>query len=517
VGWQDRAVPATSRLTLAELVSQHARSWPGGRAVADGDVHLTWSALDDRAARLASALAGLGVAPGDRVLWLGQNSFRIQELLVACARMGAFLCPANWRGTAEEQAFAIDDLRPRVVVWQHEEVGEVGTAARARAAHDDAMWIAHDAGEYEALIEAAEPGAIVDEVGPDDPLLLVYTAAFAGRPHAAMLSHRALIAQGMLLADYTGAGPDDVYLCSGPLFHVGTFMFALAALVTGGTNVFVRRNDGEAICRAIAAEGCTGGYIVGPMIDGVVEANREGRFDLSTFRGHRGHPEFDAMVQPDRSRWGRRAGGWGQTELVGMATFTLLAPDGIGVHGRPSPLLAVRVVGPDGDDLPVGETGELVARGVTVMNGYWDRPEENARRSVGGWHHTGDLGRYEVDGTLTFVGPAGRMLKTGAENVYPAEVEACLRGHPAVIDAAVIGIPDPTWVQSVMAVIVVRDPITADEVVEHCRTHLASYKKPRTVEFVDALPHLPTGPVDYDALDQRFGGGNYPGGTTPSV
>ncbi len=449
-------------------------------------------------------------------MWLGQGSFRMFELLVACARIGAGLCAANWRGTAEEQAFVLDDLDPAVVVWQHEEVGEVAEAARALATGTP-TWVAHDDGGYEDLVAGAEPGAVDPEVDTGDPLLFVYTAAFAGRPNAAMLSHRALIAQGLLFADYTAVGPDDTYLCSGPLFHIGTLMFALATFVTGGTTVFVRRNDGEAICRAIEAEGCTGGYLVGPMVDGVAEANRDGRFDLSTFRGYRGHAEFDAMVQPDRSRWGRRAGGYGQTELTGMATFTLLAPDGAGAHGRPSPLLAVRVVGPDDEEVPTGETGELVARGVTVMNGYWNRPDENARRSAGGWHHTGDLGRYEADGTLTFVGPAGRMLKTGAENVYPAEVEACLRAHPEVADAAVIGVPDPAWVQQVVAVVVVPGEIDIDSVIDHCRAHLASYKKPRRVEVVDALPRLPSGAVDYDALDQRFGGGNYPGGTTRSV
>lgn len=458
------------------------------------------------------------MGPGERVLWLGQNSFRIEELLVACARLGAILCPANWRGTADELAFVIDDLAPAVVVWQEAEIGPAVAAARSTARHRAATWVQHDAGEYEALVAGGAPAAD-PRVDAADALLAVYTAAFAGRPNAALLSHRALIAQGLLLADYTEVGPDDAYLCSGPLFHVGTFMFALASMVTAGANVFVPRNDGEAICRAIAAERCTGGYVVGPMVDGVAEANADGRWDLSSFRGHRGHPGFDAMVQPDRSRWGRRAGGYGQTELVGMATFTLLAPDGVGAHGRPSPLVAIRVVDPEGRDVAVGETGELVARGTTVMNGYWNRPEENARRRRDGWHHTGDLGRYEADGTLTFVGPAARMLKTGAENVYPAEVEACLRSHPGVADAAVIGVPDDRWVQRVTAIVARAGGADVDpeEVVRHCREHLASYKTPRTVELVDALPRLPTGAVDYDALDAAFGGGNYPGGTTRSV
>jgi long-chain acyl-CoA synthetase len=204
---------------------------------------------------------------------------------------------------------------------------------------------------------------------------------------------------------------------------------------------------------------------------------------------------------------------------MGMATFNLLAPDGIGTHGRPSPLVDLRVVDPDDREVARGETGEIVVRGTTVMCGYWNRPEVNARRSRQGWHHTNDLGRYEADGSFTFVGPKARMLKSAAENIYPVEVENCLKTHPAVADCAVIGVPDPRWVQSVKAIVVRRDggeTVTVDELIEHCRSRIASYKKPKSVEFVDALPRKGFA-VDYDALDARFGGGGYPGGTTRSV
>jgi long-chain acyl-CoA synthetase len=178
----------------------------------------------------------------------------------------------------------------------------------------------------------------------------------------------------------------------------------------------------------------------------------------------------------------------------------------------------VRIVDPDNHVVPVGETGEIVARGPTVMNGYWNRPEENARRQRNGWHHTNDLGRRETDGTITFIGPATRMIKSAAENIYPAEVEGAIAKHPAVAECAVIGVPDEQWTQSVKAVVVLKDGATtdADEIIEHCRTHIASYKKPRTVEFVEKLPRQGFA-VDYDALDAQFGGGGYPGGRNRSA
>jgi long-chain acyl-CoA synthetase len=348
--------------------------------------------------------------------------------------------------------------------------------------------------------------------------LFIYTAAFAGRPNAAMLSNRALIAQASLMAPWSGIDDSYVFLNSGPLFHIGTFMPNLATFVAGGTNVFVRRSEGDVLCATIEREHCTGGFVLGPMVEAVVAANTDRRYDLSSFRGLRGNADFDAMVQPDHSEWGRRAGGYGQSEVMGMATFNLLAPAAIGTHGRPSPLVQLRVVGPDDDELPAGEVGEITLRGLTVMNGYWNRDELNAQRSRGGWHHTNDLGRFETDGSFSFIGPKTRMLKSAAENIYPTEVEGALRTHPAVADAAIIGVPDDRWVQRVKAIVVLHEgaTVTPEALIEHCRSCIASYKKPSEVEFIDALPRDGFA-VDYAELDRRFGGGGYPGGTTRSA
>jgi long-chain acyl-CoA synthetase len=511
---------STQRRSLADVLRSHARARPDALAFVDSDVRLTWREADDRVDRVAHALRAAGMEEGDRVLWLGQNSFRLQELLLACCKIGAMFCPANWRQQPAELAFLIDDLAPKVVVWQHEEVGATVEAGRADAADTSARWIAHDTGEYEAWV-AEIPRSVPDpdgDVGHAFPLLLIYTAAFEGRPNAAMLSSRALIAQGLLMAPWSGIDASYVFLNSGPLFHIGTFMPNLSTFVSGGTNVFLRRSDGEALCTAIERDRCTGGFVIGPMVDAIVAANTDGRHDLSSFRGKRGNPAFDAWVQRDESAWGRHAGGYGQTEVMGMATFNLLGPDGVGTHGRPSPLVDVRVVDADEHEVRPGTVGEIVVRGLTVMCGYWNRPELSAQRARNGWHHTNDLGRFEADGTFTFVGPKSRMLKSAAENIYPVEVENCLKEHAAVADCAVIGVPDDRWVQAVKAIVVLREGVhaTDDELIAHCKERIASYKKPRYVEFADTIPRRGFAP-DYDALDERYGGGGYPGGTTRSV
>jgi long-chain acyl-CoA synthetase len=508
----------TATTTLDRIAREHARSRPDALALIDGDVRLSWRALDARVARLAAALRESGVGPQERVLWLGQNSFRLVELLLACSRLGAVCCPVNWRQTPAELDAVVADLTPRVVVWQEEEIGE---AARATA-RGDARWLRHDGpdSEYEQLLVAARPDPGADGPRPDADaaVLAVYTAAFAGRPNAALLSHRALIAQALVMGPLMGYDATTAFLNSGPMFHLGTLMNTFAAFVAGGTNAFLRRVEPHELCALVARDRLTHAFILGPTVDQIVAANADGRYDLSSLRVMGGPAAYRAMTSTDPSAWAARPGGYGQTETSGMVTFNALAPEGIGSHGRTSPVVEVRIVDPDDREVATGETGEITVRGATVMNGYWNRPELNAERARGGWHHTNDLGRREADGTISFVGPKTRMIKSAAENVYPAEVEQCLREHPAIADAAVIGVPDPTWVQNVKAVVVLHPGarVTEAELVEHCRARIASYKKPRTVEVVEALPRQGFA-VDYDALDARFGGGGYPGGATPSA
>ncbi|GAA3444998.1 AMP-binding protein [Planomonospora venezuelensis] len=491
------------QLTLSDVLAEHARSRPQVTAVVDGEVRLTYPELDARVTRLANALAARGVAAGERVLWLGQNSHAVLELLLASSRLGAVFCPANWRQSADELAFVLDDLAPKAVVWERSET--------AGPLSGDG-WIAAGA-DYEEFLAGGSAEAVPESGDDAAPVLALYTAAFDGRPNAALLSSAALVAHSASLLVVRQMEPGFTFLNNGPLFHVGTMMFCLATLQIGGTNVFTPAFDAEEVCRLVDAEKVTQAFLFGQMIDAVVAANAGGKYDLSSLRFVSHSAEWDAMTTVDDSPWCRsKMGGYGQTEVGGMLTFLGLAPDAAGFAGRPSPLVQVRILAPDGSEVPPGETGEICARGKSLFSGYFNRPELNEARSRGGWHHTGDLGRREADGTITFVGPRLRMIKSGNENVYPAEVERALRTHPAVADAAVIGVPDERWHQAVKAVVVLKDGGTAsaEEIAEHVKGALASYKKPRHVEFAASIPKKGFTP-DYDALDAAYGGGNYPG------
>ena len=501
--------------TMGDVLRAHACNRPGTTAVVcdGGATRYDYAALDERVNRLANALLGAGVGAGDRLLWLGQNCHRLIEGLLAAAKIGAAFCPANWRQSAAEFAFVLGDTEPAVVFWQEAEIGDVLRQARDET-ESKALWLRHDAtgeGSYEAFLATGSPADPSLPVSEADAVLMMYTAAFSGSPNGALLSHRALVTQGAYVASMMGIDAAYTYLNCGPLFHVATFMTTLGTLVSGGTNIFTPRVDAEELCRLAAEEGATGAFLMPPTIDQIIELNADGRYDLKSLRTFPGKPAWVAMVSVDESPWGRHPAGYGQTEVMGMATFNALGPS-IGSHGRAPAFLRVGVMDPEGQLLGPGDTGEIVVRGATVMNGYHNRPELNAERQAFGWHHTNDLGRLEEDGSLTFIGPKTRLIKSAAENIYPIEVENCLKAHPAVADAAVIGVPDPTWTQNVKAVVVLKEgqPATAEEIIEHCRASIASYKKPKSVEFVDELPRQGWA-VDYEALDARFGGGGYPG------
>ncbi|MEX2558215.1 MAG: AMP-binding protein [Actinomycetota bacterium] len=505
-------------LTLGDVLREHGRTRHSENALVCGEVRLTFAALNERVNRLANGLRGCGVGEGARVLWLGQNCHRALECLLAAAKLGAVFCPVNWRQSSEEIAFVIADAEPAVVIWQEDEIG--ATILRARElAGSSAVWLQHDStgpGSYEEFlsVEAGDPPARVDS---GLPLLQMYTAAFDGRPNGALLSHTAILVQDLILALIEDLSSETVYLASGPLFHIWTFVHATATFHLGGTIVVARRVDAPELCRLIDKERCTAGFIMEPSRSQMVEANREGTYDLTSFRSLPGSAEWNAMVTMDTSPWATRPGLYGQTEVAALVTTSALGGILLGRHGRTSPMGLMRIVGDDGQEVPDGQVGELVCRGPTVMLGYHNRPELNAQRQLDGWHHTNDLGRREADGSITFIGPKTTMIKSAAENIYPAEVEACILLHPAVREVCIIGVPDPKWTQSVKALIALRDghSATADEIIDHCRTRIASYKKPRIVEFVTSLPRTPDGGVDRVGVDAAYGGGGYPGADAP--
>ncbi|MGX7727825.1 AMP-binding protein [Rhodococcus sp. 2H158] len=507
--------------TLWDVATDLAETRPRDPAVVCGDTRLSYAALADRSARIAAVLAARGVRTGDRVVWLGQNCHHIFELLLAASRLGAMLAPLNWRLTTDELASTLTDLDPSVVVWQ----GIDGVDRDVLARTGRAEWIDDTPGDsrYEDLVSAVDAevaAAHVQETTGDaqSPVLVLYTAAFSGRPNGSMLTSSNLLTQGLVLGSLMQLDRRFTYLDCGPLFHIATMMVAVATLEHGGVNVVVPRVDVELMCRVIKEERCTSGFVLPQVAEDLARHAVEVDADLSSFRSPLDLPVWRDLVRPDETPWGRSSNGYGQTELSGNVAHGALLGEGplpLGI-GLAAPLTRLAVRRDDGTVTSApGSTGEVLVRGPLVHHGYWNRPEINAERLRDGWWHTGDLGTFGEDGRLVFLGPMARLIKTGLENVYPAEVEGAIRDLDGVLEVGVIGVPDEKWGQSIRAVVRRTDgaTLTEDDVVRHTLSRIASYKKPRSVVFVDAPLPRTGGPVDYDRLDRDHGGGGYPSST----
>jgi long-chain acyl-CoA synthetase len=500
-------------MNYGTIVRQHARSRPEDLAMVDGEWRLTWREFDQRANRAANFLNAIECGEGQRILWFAQNSFRLFEMLIAAARVGAMLVPVNWRVTAAELEFMLKDLDPRLVIWQDEEIGAVAREVRARNAVP-ARWLQHEVVGGDDTYEGALrdfPDTLVDpHTDVATPMLAIYTAAFAGHPNAAMISQNAMMLQDVVIAIAQQIDHTTSYLAAGPLFHIGAFMAASATLHMGGTNVVVARADAKLLLELIRDERCTHGFIPGPTIEQMRALNQNGEYDVSSMWSAPNAPEWtNPIVTPASAPWAKNLGGYGQTEVQGLVTMACFG--GRNFAGKPTPFAEVAVFNSNNEEVAFGETGEIRVRGPMVMCGYYNRPELNASRIRNGWHCTQDLGRYNPDGSITFVGPMMKMIKSASENIYPIEVENALRAHPAVADVCVIGVPDPRWEQSVKALVVLKEgaQVDADTLINHCKELIASYKKPKIVQFVDQLEKT-NGMVDRDRMDELYGGGGYP-------
>ncbi len=512
----------THAQNLYALLLELAQHSPDAVAAIDRSFGLrsTYAQLRTRVDTLSAAWHKGGVRPGSRVVWLGQNSARVLEGILACARLGAIFCPLNWRQTIAELEFVLEDIEPTLVLWQQQEIGDGLQALHKKFSGQTQRWQQHDGDDspYETDLQAAYPKPPATAIDPAAPVLMLYTAAFDGKPNGALLSHIAVMAQSTTFGAVRNIDAQACYLNVGPLFHVATLLETMATFQAGACNVFIRRADAQAICEAIEQDGCDGAFLLPPLIEQIIAYSQDHTVNIKSLRALAGSPEWNALITVDDSLWGQFPYGFGQTETFGYASYRALATDGIGSMGKASSVVEIGMFDNTGSLLAAGEVGEIAVRGATVLNEYWRRPALNKQRRIGDWHLCNDLGRMEADGTLTFIGPKERLIRSGQENIYPAEVELCLRNHPAIAEVAVIGVPDPKWDQSVKAIVVLATgtDVNATEnteagIIEFCKQHIASYKKPKHVTFVAALPRNVTA-TDYASLDRDFGGGGYPGG-----
>jgi long-chain acyl-CoA synthetase len=499
--------------TLWSVIERNAR-WNGARTafVFDERPH-THAEYAARALHLAAGLVRAGLRRGDRVAVVAQNRPEFLDLLAAAARLGAIVVPVNWRLSPEEMAHAVTDTTPKLLLADPEYQPALA-ALRERCPGLLAMHGYDRCSDgftpYEALLDAGERvDAPRAEAG--DGFVIIHTAAVGGLPRGALLSHAGLLAAGMQLINRWQLGPDDVGLGMLPLFHVSGLGQFLAMLQAGGKTLVSARFDPRAAARQIAEHRVTVLSEFAPMLGAILDAAADEGADLSSLRAVSGldTPETIARFHaacPRADFWS----GYGQSEVSGMATLARFR-ERPGAAGRPALLTEVAVVDERDALLPPGRSGEIVVRGPTVFLGYWNREDDTREAFRNGWHHTGDLGRFDDDGYLWFEGrtPAKELIKPGGENVYPAEVERVLLEHPAIAEAVVFGVADAEWGEAVRAVCVCREglePPHERDVIEFVGARIARFKKPKRVIFASELPRGAGGAPDRMAIRKAHGG-----------
>ena len=513
-------------LALSDTIATHARLQPRKLGARDSRRALTFAEWDDRASRLASAMHGLGLQPGDRVALLAYNCVEWLELYVALARAGLVAVPINFRLTAPEIAYIAQHAEAAALVVQNDLLDRVlpilGELALApeRCIHFGAGEAPEGWSRYEALMAGAPPEAPQVAVRPQDPFALMYTSGTTGKPKGAIRSHEGNALIALATAVEFGFSRDDTALLVMPMCHANSLYFGMTFMYLGATIVVDDHKsfDPEALLARLASERVTFTSLVPThyiMMLGL-PAEVKARYDVSAVEKllissapARRETKLAILDHFRNSRlyelYGSSEAGW----------VTLLRPqeqlDRLGTVGREwAGSGAIRILDPEGREVPDGEVGELFSRTAYVFDGYWKNPEKTAEAFRGEWCSVGDMARRDADGYIQLVDRKSNMIISGGENVYPSEVEAVLGAHPLVKDVAVIGVPDAKWGEAVQAVAVLHappaDPRAVEaEILDWCRSRIAGYKRPRSILFIsdDEMPRTATGKTLHRTLRDR--------------
>ena len=482
---------------------------PTGIATVEGETRRTWSQVRGRVVKAAGALARACVAAGDRVAVLSGNNARYFELYFAVPWAGGVIVPLNTRLTFADLAFMLSDSGARVLFVDREfdvmgqrllsEVSSLKTVINVDTQEGPQG--------YEPWIASAPA---IEDAGreKEDLAGIFYTGGTTGRPKGVMLSHLNLVSNALSLLTFLEVDRSAVNVHAAPMFHladIGIYCVTMA----GGRHVFLPRIDAASLLDAIEAHGITHCMTVPTMIDRMTKEAADAPRNVSSLRllGYGGSPMPAAVMDRARETFPgiRFIQGYGMTEAPG---FTFLGPDyhttsgpragKLRSAGEPIYTFDVRIVDPEGQEVTRGATGEIIARGPNVMQGYWNNPSESAKALRDGWLHTGDSGFMDADGFVTVTDRIKDMIVTGGENVYSLEVENVIYRYPGVDACAVIGIPSDDWGEAVHAIVVpLKDAdIVPDQLIAFCRDHLAGYKVPKSVEIRETpLPLTPSGKV----------------------
>ncbi|WP_019122982.1 class I adenylate-forming enzyme family protein [Brevibacillus massiliensis] len=487
--------------TLGCIAKKTCRQFSAQTAVAEGERSFTYAELRDRSFRLAKALHDKGLKKGDRVAILMSNRIEHVELDIAIALTGLVKVPLNYRLHAKEHEYILEHSGASLLIGEDHLMQNVaGPLPRVAVGGAYESWL--------AASECAEPKTAVDE---DDLFAIMYTSGTTGRPKGVMLSHRNFISGALSLTMACNLTHDDVIGHVAPLTHGSNFL-AQCALLLGLKQVVFNRFEPEQFLEAIETERITTVFLVPTMVNLMIHDKSFARRDLRSLRtiNMAGAPMAAEKVKLALELLGPKiVETYGQVEAP--MTITVMPrhelqhrPASCGAAGS---FVELKIVDDEGSEVPAGQVGEIVCRGSLVMKGYWNNPEATAETLKDGWLHTGDLGWVDEAGYLHIVDRKKDVIISGGANIYPREVEEVLNLHPAVKETCVFGIPDEKWGEAVCAHVVLREGQAASEqeLIELCKSHLASFKKPQRIHIVDSLPKSTYGKILRKEIRETYG------------
>lgn len=515
---------------MDELLWRSARLFPQSDAVVDARGSLSYAELAQLVRHLAGALLAAGVQPGERVAVLAKNRREYAALYYAAARVDAVVVPLNWRLSLPELRWIIQDAAPAVVL------ADAGYATLLTPLLAEVpsvrLWVAMDEAPegwqlWDAMLADCEPVSALPPARAAEavhaPLVQIYTSGTTGRPKGAILTHANLMgALVPLMNEFAFVPGQDRFLQVTPLFHVGGAVIVLICAAASVTLRLLPEFEPMPAARCLANEGITHTLMVPAMLrwlfaePGVAQMS----FPKLRFVAYGAAPMPVPLLAELLERLGCRfLQGYGLSETAGV--LTILSPSDHVLDGSPTSLARlasagremlgtqIRVVDPQGQDVPTGEIGEVVARGACVSPGYWNLPEATTEANRDGWFWTGDLGTLDADRYLTIVDRAKDMIVLGGENIYPREIELVLLSHPVVSDCAVIGIPHDLWGEEVLAQVSLVPGASFEprELIAHCRQSLARFKCPTKIEQVSAIARNAAGKIEKARLREPYWAG----------
>ena len=472
---------------------------------------LTFAQYKEQVDRLACGLHRLGIQQHDRIGVLGKNSLEYFLLYGAAAAVGAVMLPVNWRLSADEIAFNLNDCGPQIIFADPEYHALINNCRDKISAAKVFCSLKSGSTDYADIDELLRNDGDYTraEVSSDDSFVIIHTAAVAGRPRGAVLSHGNVLCSNMHFQYHLNLTSKDVHLNFLPMFHIAGLLSATSSFHAGALNLNMGKFDAAKVVDLIQEKNASFFFEFTPILSSILDEQDKSGKSIQALRAVIGLDVPETIERYQKISSGTFYCFYGQTETSCLATVGRYN-DSPGAAGQPIMLGDVRLMNDDDRPVSTGQTGEIVLRGPMVFRGYWNLPGDNAHTFRSGWHHTGDLGRFDEEGFLWYAGRKAEkdLIKPGGENVYPAEVENAVLQHPAIEKCVVIGVPDPKWKEGIKAVCQLKAAmcLTAEELVKFVGSKIASFKKPQYVQFVSEIPFLKDGSPDRAKVKALYGG-----------